>query len=155
MKVRFTAEIIDDDGNVIGNRVSEAGGIPCPDDFDLSTKEGFLRDFDKLEKAVLKARNQIGKDIVEETLDNTSKKQNFICERKSEVESGLGRIDTQVFDKLAQSKQPKERIDSVAYKFLASKMCTNLSYRKSVEMINLFCTVRMKMPLNYVLFPIL
>lgn len=55
MKVRFTAEIIDDDGNVIG-------------------KEGFLRDFDKLEKAVLKARNQIGKDIVEETLDNTSKK---------------------------------------------------------------------------------
>ena len=74
MKVRFTAEIIDDNGNVIGNRVSEAGGIPCPDDFDLSTKEGFLRDFDKLEKAVLKARNQIGKDIVEETLDNTSKK---------------------------------------------------------------------------------
>ena len=74
MKVRFTAEIIDDNGNVIGNRVSEAGGIPWPDDFDLSTKEGFLRDFDKLEKAVLKARNQIGKDIVEETLDNTSKK---------------------------------------------------------------------------------
>lgn len=77
MKVRFTAEIIDDDGNVIGNRVSEAGGIPCPDDFDLSTKEGFLRDFDKLEKAVLKARNQIGKDIVEETLDNASKKTKF------------------------------------------------------------------------------
>ena len=66
------------------------------------------------------------------------KKQNFICERKSEVESELGRIDTQVFDKLAQSQQPKERIDSVAYKLLASKMCTNLSYRKSVEMINLF-----------------
>ena len=74
MKVRFTAEIIDDNGNVIGNRTSEAGGIPSLDDFDLSTKEGFLRDFDKLEKAVLKARNQIGKDIVEETLDNTSKK---------------------------------------------------------------------------------
>ncbi len=28
MKVRFTAEIIDDNGNIIGNRVSEAGGIP-------------------------------------------------------------------------------------------------------------------------------
>lgn len=66
------------------------------------------------------------------------KKQNFLCERKLEVESELGRIDIQVFDKLAQSQQPKERIDSVAYKLLASKMCTNLSYRKSVEMINLF-----------------
>ncbi len=67
MKVRFTAEMIDDNGNIIGNRVSEAGGIPCPEDFDLSTKEGFLRDFDKLEKAVLKARNEIGKDLEIET----------------------------------------------------------------------------------------
>lgn len=66
------------------------------------------------------------------------KKQNFKCEQKSEVESELGRIDTRIFDKLAQSQQPKERIDSVAYQLLASKMCTNLSYRKSVEMMNLF-----------------
>ena len=28
MKVKFTAEIIDDDGNVVGKRTSEEGGIP-------------------------------------------------------------------------------------------------------------------------------
>ena len=28
MKVKFTAEIIDDDGNVVGKRISEEGGIP-------------------------------------------------------------------------------------------------------------------------------
>ena len=44
------------------------------EDFDLSTREGFLRDFDLLEKAVLKARNQIGADITDEILDGTLKK---------------------------------------------------------------------------------
>ena len=34
--------------------------------FDISTREGFLRDFDLLEKAVLKARNQIGADAADE-----------------------------------------------------------------------------------------
>ena len=77
MKVRFTAEIIDDDGNVVGKRTSEEGGIPSMQDFDLSTKEGFLRDFDALEKSVLKARNQIGEEITEEILDATSKKNAF------------------------------------------------------------------------------
>ena len=28
MKIKFTAEIIDDDGNVVGKRTSEEGGIP-------------------------------------------------------------------------------------------------------------------------------
>lgn len=46
----YYVEIIDDNGNVIGNRVSEAGGTPSVDYFDLSTKKGFLRDFDKLGK---------------------------------------------------------------------------------------------------------
>ncbi len=74
MKVRFTAEIIDDNGNVIGTRVCEEDGIPSAEDFDLSTREGFLRDFDALEKTVLKARNQIGENIAEEILNVASKK---------------------------------------------------------------------------------
>lgn len=44
------------------------------EEFDLSTRDGFLRDFDLLEKAVLKARNQIGADITDELLDGTLKK---------------------------------------------------------------------------------
>lgn len=74
MKVKFTAEIIDDNGNVVGKRTSEEGGIPSLEDFDLSTKEGFLRDFDALEKAVMAARNQIGEEITEEALGSASKK---------------------------------------------------------------------------------
>lgn len=74
MKVKFTAEIIDDNGNVVGKRTSEEEGIPSMEEFDLSTREGFLRDFDSLEKAVLKARNQTGADIAGEILENTLKK---------------------------------------------------------------------------------
>jgi len=74
MKVKFTAEIIDDNGNVVGKRASEEGGIPSLEDFDLSTKEGFLRDFDALEKAVLAARNLIGEEITDELLGSASKK---------------------------------------------------------------------------------
>ena len=65
------------------------------------------------------------------------KKQNFKYKRKLEVESELGRANAQIFDELAWSQQPKERIESVSYQLLTSKMCTNLSYRKSAEMLNL------------------
>ena len=74
MKVRFTAEIIDDEGNIVENRIREANGIPSPETFDLSTEEGFLRDFDSLEQAILTARNQIGKDITEGVLSVASAK---------------------------------------------------------------------------------
>ncbi len=74
MKVRFIAEVIDDNGNVIGTRACEENGIPSLDGFDLSTREGFLKDFDTLEKTVLKARNQIGADVTNEILDIASKK---------------------------------------------------------------------------------
>ena len=48
MKVKFTAEIIDDNGNVVGKRTSEEEGIPSMEEFALSTRDGFLRDFDLL-----------------------------------------------------------------------------------------------------------
>ncbi len=43
MKVKFTAEIIDDDGNVVGKRTSEEGGIPSMETFDISTREGVIQ----------------------------------------------------------------------------------------------------------------
>lgn len=46
--------------------------------FDLSTKEGFLRDFDLLEKAVLKARNQIGAEAADEILKGALKKRQIL-----------------------------------------------------------------------------
>lgn len=140
MKVRFTAEIIDENGNVVGKRTSEESGIPSMEEFDLSTKDGFLRDFDSLEKTILKARNQIGADIADEILDSTLKKnsRSHNQERNTEVESELGRIPVCVLDNMAQSIQPKERICSIGYLKLSSKLCTKLSYRDAAGMINLF-----------------
>ncbi len=74
MKVKYMAEIVDDSGKVIGTRTSEASGIPSMDSFDLSTREGFLRDFDAMEKAILKARTQLDEDVAEEILSSTAKK---------------------------------------------------------------------------------
>lgn len=84
MKVKFTAEIIDDDGNVVGKRTSEEGGIPSMETFDISTKEGFLRDFDLLEKAVLKARNQVGSDAADEILTGAIKKRQILGAEKGD-----------------------------------------------------------------------
>ena len=59
-------------------------------------------------------------------------------ERKTEVESELGRIPVSVLDDMAQSIQPKERLYSTGYLQLSCKLCTKLSYRDAAEMLNLF-----------------
>jgi len=74
MKIRFTAEIIDDDENIIEKRTGEEDGIPSLENIDISTKEGFLRDFDIIEKAILNARNKAGKDITDGIYEAVSKK---------------------------------------------------------------------------------
>lgn len=53
--------------------------------FDISTREGFLRDFDLLEKAVLKARNQIGADATDEILKGMLKKQRIPEPEKRDI----------------------------------------------------------------------
>lgn len=72
--VEFSARITLPDGQVIEKTVSTTGDFPSPEDFDLSTREGFLADFDALEKAVLEARNKIGEEISGEFLRDSSKK---------------------------------------------------------------------------------
>jgi len=56
----------------------------------------------------------------------------------AQIESELGRIAVHICDNLASSLQPKERIASLAYIFLSSKLCTKLSYRDAVQTLNLF-----------------
>lgn len=72
--VEFSARITMPDGQIIEKTVSSTGDFPSPEDFDLSTRDGFLADFDALEKAVLEARNRIGEEISGEFLDHASKK---------------------------------------------------------------------------------
>ena len=73
-KIEFTAKITGPDGQVVEKTVSTMGDIPSLEDFDLSTMEGFLSDFDTLEKAILEARNKIGKEMAAEYLEQVSKK---------------------------------------------------------------------------------
>jgi hypothetical protein len=73
-KLEFVARITMPDGRVIEKTVEASDGIPAPDDFDISTKEGFLTSFDAFEKVTLDARNKIGDAISEEYLEEVSKK---------------------------------------------------------------------------------
>ena len=74
VKMEFIARITDSDGQVIEKVVTAADGIPSSDEFDLSTKDGFLSDFDSLEKVTLEARNKIGEEIINGYLELISKK---------------------------------------------------------------------------------
>jgi hypothetical protein len=73
-KLEFIARITVPDGRVIEKTVEASEGIPAPDDFDISTKEGFLASFDAFEKVTLGARNKIGDAISEEYMEEVSKK---------------------------------------------------------------------------------
>jgi len=74
VKLEFIAKITMPSGKVIERRVDADDGIPAPDDFDTSSKDGFLESFDILEKVTLEARNKIAEDIVEAYLEDVSKK---------------------------------------------------------------------------------
>ena len=73
-KLEFIARITMPDGKVIERRVDADDRIPAPDDFDISSKEGFLESFDVLEKVTLEARNKIAEDITAAYLEELSKK---------------------------------------------------------------------------------
>ncbi len=74
VKLEFIARITTPDGKVIERSVKAPEGIPTPNDFDMSSKHGFLESFDAYEQAALKARNQICEDITQEYLAEVSKK---------------------------------------------------------------------------------
>lgn len=72
--VEYIAKITLPNGEVIEKAVSTVGDFPSPEDFDLSTKEGFLEDFDHLEKAVLETSRKLNSELSREFLENSSKK---------------------------------------------------------------------------------
>ena len=74
MDLEITAKITASDGTVIEKKVRLADAIPGFDDFDFKTKEGFLRDFDKLERAIIAARDEVSRGIAEEYGEHLSKK---------------------------------------------------------------------------------
>lgn len=74
MDLEITAKITAKDGTVIEKKIRLADSIPEFDDFDFSTKEGFLRDFDTLEQTIIKARNEVSEGLTEAYGEHLSKK---------------------------------------------------------------------------------
>lgn len=72
--VEYIAKITLPSGEVIEKSVSTIGEFPSLEEFDLSTRDGFLRDFDQLEKAILESSRKLNNEISREFLDESSKK---------------------------------------------------------------------------------
>ena len=77
MKVRFTAEIIDDNGKALKAPVAVETDVPDVADFNCPSE--FLKVFDQYERPVIEARNQIASEITKDYLEEAA----FLKDRKS------------------------------------------------------------------------
>ena len=80
MKVRFVAEILDENGNPIKVPVKVETDVPDVSEFTSSGE--FYKVFNRFEKPVIEARNQIASEIAQEYLDEAA----FLKEGKKKPE---------------------------------------------------------------------
>lgn len=80
MKVRFVAEILDDNGNPIKAPVKVETDVPDVSEF--TTPAEFYSVFDRFEKPVVEARNQIASEIARDYLDEAA----FLKDRENKPE---------------------------------------------------------------------
>lgn len=69
-KLTFIARITDENGKIIEREVET--DIPGTDKMDYSSMDTFLKTLDNAERPLLKARNKIGKDVLEAYLDEAT-----------------------------------------------------------------------------------
>lgn len=74
LKVETIVRITRPDGSVIEASGESRPEIPTPEDFDLETMDGFLRDFDSLERGIITARKEAEEKLAAEFLADASKK---------------------------------------------------------------------------------
>ena len=67
MKVRFTAEIIDDRGEIVKTPVTVETAVPDVTEFTEPTE--FYQVFDRFERPVIEARNQAAEEIAKKYLE--------------------------------------------------------------------------------------
>ncbi len=70
MRVRFIAEIIDDDGKVMKAPVSIETDVP--DITEFSRRSEFYKVFDRYERPVIEARNQIALEVTKDYLEEAA-----------------------------------------------------------------------------------
>lgn len=136
--VEYTAKITLPNGEVIEKTVSTEGDFPSLEEFDLSTRDGLLRDFDLLEKTVLETSRKLNGELSREYLDASSKKKTKTKVASTSLEAESGRISIRVYGSLADSLQPKERVLSLSFLEAASCACTKTSYRDAADILNRF-----------------
>lgn len=133
--VEYTAKITLPNGEIIEKTVSAEGEFPFPEDFDLSTREGLLHDFNLFEKVVLESSRKLNGELTSELFDAASKKTEPKV-RLTSLDSETGRIAIHVYGELADSFQRKERVLSLSLQEAASCVCTKTSYRDSIDILN-------------------
>lgn len=70
MKVRFVAEIVDNKGEVVKTPVTVETDVPDISEFTDPTE--FYKVFDRFERPVIEARNQLAAEITKDYLDEAS-----------------------------------------------------------------------------------
>ncbi len=70
MKVRFIAEIVDDNGDVTKAPVSIETDVP--DITEFSSPSEFYKVFDRFERPVIEARNQIAEEVTKDYLEEAA-----------------------------------------------------------------------------------
>lgn len=70
MRLRFTAEMIDDKGERVCQPVEIEAAVPNLEEY--GDKNRFYEIFDRYEKAALEARNQVAREITEDYLNAAS-----------------------------------------------------------------------------------
>lgn len=70
MKIRLYAEIIDDNGNKVTKPIEVEAAIPDIKEF--GNQDEFCQIFDRYERPVLEARNQLGREITNEYLNQAA-----------------------------------------------------------------------------------
>lgn len=72
-RLEFVARITLPDGRVIERMVEADGGIPSPEEFDITDRDGFLATFNRFEQGVIEARDRLCEGV-EESLSQELKK---------------------------------------------------------------------------------
>ena len=136
MKIRTTVEIVDDEGTSIETRNQVEAGILTVDAF--NNKEKLLEQFDVIEKAVIQSHKEAATQALTDYFDEASKKKTpkGAKVKTSMLDSEIGRIPIQVWGKLRNSLQPKERMYARSVlDFIMPAMAT-VSDRKATYLVN-------------------
>lgn len=72
-KIKVTVSYTTPEGKVIEKTNEFEQRLPM-EEFDFATKEGFLRDFDKVERAVIRARDEMSEQLIEAIMEEINSK---------------------------------------------------------------------------------